>query len=81
MIKGCPPFSGKKEYKVLDEYSAENHPPFQPPEKLYAHGLKVLIEDCWSEKPDKRPSFEKITERLDIDHRFFYSWWARHCPF
>ncbi|KAI4370996.1 hypothetical protein MLD38_019277 [Melastoma candidum] len=69
MIEGCPPFSGKKEDEVPDEYSAKNRPPFRAPAKLYAHGLRELIEECWSEKPSKRPSFEKIIERLERIHR------------
>jgi serine/threonine protein kinase len=27
--------------------------------------VRLLISDCWKQKPDKRPSFEEILERLD----------------
>lgn len=65
MIEGCPPFSTKQESEVPKAYAAKDRPPFKSPVKYYAHGLKELIEECWSEKPDKRPTFKKIIPRLE----------------
>lgn len=65
MIEGCPPFSAKHEVDVPKAYVSKERPPFRAPAKCYGHGLKELIEECWSEKPAKRPTFRKIIARLD----------------
>uniref|UniRef100_A0A5B7AK26 Putative dual specificity protein kinase shkB n=1 Tax=Davidia involucrata TaxID=16924 RepID=A0A5B7AK26_DAVIN len=65
MIEGCPPFHTKQENKVPESYAAKERPPFRAPAKRYAHGLRELIEECWSEKPAKRPTFRQIISRLD----------------
>ncbi|KAJ4980581.1 hypothetical protein NE237_031418 [Protea cynaroides] len=65
MIEGCPPFSSKPENKVPNAYAENKRPPFRAPAKRYAHGLKELIEECWSEKPAKRPTFRVIICRLE----------------
>ncbi|GMI77704.1 BLUE LIGHT-DEPENDENT H+-ATPASE PHOSPHORYLATION [Hibiscus trionum] len=57
MIEGCPPFCTKQDNEVPKAYSSRERPPFKAPSKYYAHGLKELIEDCWHEKPAKRPTF------------------------
>ena len=31
---------------------------------------KKLIEDCWNQKPNKRPSFDDICQRLKTDKKF-----------
>ncbi|KAK4589450.1 hypothetical protein RGQ29_020146 [Quercus rubra] len=68
MIEGCPPFSAKQENEVPKVYAAKARPPFNSPAKHYAHGLKELIEECWSEKPAKRPTFRQVITRLESMH-------------
>ncbi|GAA0163693.1 non-receptor serine/threonine protein kinase [Lithospermum erythrorhizon] len=71
MIEGCQPFSAKKEDEVAIAYAAKDRPPFRAPVKHYAHGLKELIEECWSEKPSKRPTFKQIIRKLESMHNSF----------
>ncbi|KAL6953120.1 hypothetical protein U1Q18_048489 [Sarracenia purpurea var. burkii] len=65
IIEGCPPFSTKQEIEVPKAYVANERPPFRAPAKLYAHGLRELIEECWSQKPSLRPTFAQIIVRLE----------------
>ncbi|XAR49511.1 Non-specific serine/threonine protein kinase [Bertholletia excelsa] len=65
MIEGCQPFSTKQEIEVPKAYVANERPPFRAPAKLYAHGLRQLIEECWSDMPVKRPTFSQIIPRLE----------------
>ncbi|GAB2299029.1 hypothetical protein Dimus_033104 [Dionaea muscipula] len=65
MIEGCPPFIKKTEIEVQKAYAAKQRPPFRAPGKLYAHGMRELIEECWSDNPAKRPSFREIIVKLD----------------
>ncbi|KAL8507933.1 hypothetical protein ACS0TY_018474 [Phlomoides rotata] len=65
MIEGSPPFSKKKEIDAAKAYVANERPPFEAPGKQYAYGLRQLIEDCWDEKPSKRPTFREIILKLD----------------
>lgn len=65
MIEGCPPFSAKNETEALEAYASKDRPPFAAPTKHYPHGLKELIEECWNEKPAKRPSFKQIISKLE----------------
>ncbi|OMP06010.1 hypothetical protein COLO4_08392 [Corchorus olitorius] len=64
MIEGFPPFHTKQENEVPKAYVANECQPFQAPAKCYAHVLKELIEECWSEEPFKRPPFRHIITRL-----------------
>ncbi|WOL14651.1 serine/threonine-protein kinase STY17-like [Canna indica] len=64
MIEGCPPFSYKQDNEVPKAYASKERPPFRAPPKLYAHGLRELIEHCWSENPADRPTFRDIIDRL-----------------
>lgn len=77
MIEGCPPFSTKPENEVPKVYAAKQRPPFSAPQKLYSHGIKELIEDCWNEKPSKRPTFRQIIDRLSViyNHHVHKSRW------
>ncbi|KAG2684914.1 hypothetical protein I3760_10G097800 [Carya illinoinensis] len=68
MIEGYPPFSAKQDNEVPKLYAAKQRPPFRASTKHYAHGLKELIEECWSENPAKRPTFQKIIIRLESIH-------------
>lgn len=68
MIEGCPPFTMKHDKEVPKAYAARERPPFKAPAKLYARGLKELIEECWNEKPAKRPTFKQIITRLESIH-------------
>ncbi|KAL9316612.1 hypothetical protein ACSQ67_017613 [Phaseolus vulgaris] len=65
MIEGCPPFYAKPENEVPKAYVENERPPFSALPKLYAHGLKQLIEECWDEKPHRRPTFRQIIGRLE----------------
>ncbi|XP_057471700.1 integrin-linked protein kinase 1-like isoform X2 [Actinidia eriantha] len=74
MIEGLPPFYEKQEKEVAKAYAAKVRPPFRAPTKSYPHGLKELIEECWSENPAKRPTFRHILDRLEniyskMDHK------------
>ncbi|KAH1092828.1 hypothetical protein GLYMA_14G026700v4 [Glycine max] len=65
MIEGCPPFFAKPENEVPKAYVENERPPFRASPKLYAYGLKQLIEECWDEKPYRRPTFRQIIGRLE----------------
>ncbi|XP_057441301.1 integrin-linked protein kinase 1 [Lotus japonicus] len=65
MIEGCPPFYAKPENEVPKAYVENERPPFTASQKLYAYGLKQIIEECWDEKPYRRPTFRQIIGRLD----------------
>lgn len=69
MIEGCPPFSTKQEIEVAKAYVANERPPFRASQKLYAHGLRELIGDCWEEQPTRRPTFRQIIIRLEEINR------------
>nr|ABF70132.1 protein kinase family protein / ankyrin repeat family protein [Musa balbisiana] len=64
MIEGCPPFCYKQDNEVPKAFVSKQRPPFGAPPKLYVHGLKELIEECWSENPADRPTFKDIIDRL-----------------
>ncbi|XP_020267193.1 serine/threonine-protein kinase STY8-like isoform X2 [Asparagus officinalis] len=64
MIEGCPPFSTKLDSDVPKAFASKERPPFRAPLKFYSHGLKELIEQCWSENPADRPTFREIIDRL-----------------
>ncbi|EYU31606.1 hypothetical protein ABFS82_13G042000 [Erythranthe guttata] len=65
MIEGCPPFAKRKEIEVAKAYVDNERPPFEAPVKHYAYGLRQLIEECWDQKPSKRPTFKEIILKLD----------------
>ncbi|KAL6542750.1 hypothetical protein OROHE_010270 [Orobanche hederae] len=71
MIEGCPPFHSKQDQDVPKSYAANERPPFRAPMKFYAHGLKQLIEECWSVNPADRPTFKKIIPRLEAIYNRF----------
>ncbi|XP_061369810.1 integrin-linked protein kinase 1 [Gastrolobium bilobum] len=65
MIEGCLPFHAKPESEVPKAYVENERPPFRASQKLYAYGLKQLIEECWDDKPYRRPTFRQIIGRLE----------------
>ncbi|KAL3643565.1 hypothetical protein CASFOL_014380 [Castilleja foliolosa] len=65
LIEGRPPFPTKLDHEVPKSYVAKERPPFRAPTKYYAHGLRDLIERCWSENPSHRPTFQQIIPRLE----------------
>ncbi|KAL8144258.1 hypothetical protein V2J09_017290 [Rumex salicifolius] len=69
MIEGCPPFPEKDEVEVPKLYAEKRRPPFRVSTKLYSHGIKELIEECWRENPQERPTFREIILRLDHIYR------------
>ncbi|RZC67513.1 hypothetical protein C5167_011216 [Papaver somniferum] len=71
MIEGQPPFSTKEEDEAATAYAAKERPPFKAPHKLYSHGLRELIEECWSEVPANRPTFKQIIEKLNAILKHF----------
>ncbi|XP_062160699.1 integrin-linked protein kinase 1 isoform X1 [Alnus glutinosa] len=71
MIEGQQPFSAKQENEVTKVYALKERPPFRAPAKRYGHGLKELIEECWSENPAKRPTFRQIIRKLESIHNSF----------
>ncbi|KAJ8549053.1 hypothetical protein K7X08_032760 [Anisodus acutangulus] len=71
MIEGYPPFHAKEENDIPKLYAAKERPPFKSLAKFYAYGLKELIEECWNEKPAKRPSFKQIIPRLESLYKKF----------
>ncbi|KAK6123953.1 hypothetical protein DH2020_042298 [Rehmannia glutinosa] len=71
LIEGCPPFYSKQDHEVPKSYVAKERPPFRASTKLYAHGLKELIEECWRENPSNRPTFKQIIPRLDAIYNRF----------
>ncbi|XP_049932450.1 integrin-linked protein kinase 1-like isoform X2 [Nymphaea colorata] len=76
MIEGFAPFSAKREDEIAKAYACKERPPFRAPAKLYAHGLKELIEKCWAESPAERPTFRHIVASLDeINERLVSSTW------
>ncbi len=34
--------------------------------KVVPQEIKTLIEECWDPQPDKRPSFAKAAQRLQV---------------
>ncbi|XP_057505551.1 integrin-linked protein kinase 1-like [Actinidia eriantha] len=73
MIEGSPPFSRKQEIEVPKAYVANERPPFRASAKRYGHGLRELIEECWSQKPFNRPTFAQIIVRLeDVNNRLVH---------
>ncbi|KAM1917759.1 hypothetical protein ACFX13_037322 [Malus domestica] len=66
MIENCLPFAAQQDNEVPKAYVAKERPPFRAPVKLYRHGLRELIEECWNENPAKRPAFRQIILRLEF---------------
>nr|CAD1834011.1 unnamed protein product [Ananas comosus var. bracteatus] len=66
LIEGCPPFYPKQDSEVLEAYASKERPPFRAPLRKYSHGLKELIQQCWSQNPAERPSFREIIYRLTL---------------
>ncbi|ONM38102.1 MAP kinase kinase kinase47 [Zea mays] len=74
MIEGCLPYYDKKNDEIEKAHNSKERPPFRAPPKHYAHGLRELIEQCWSENSADRPDFRVIINRLsaiqnEIAHR------------
>ncbi|GKC39708.1 mRNA-decapping enzyme subunit 2 [Tanacetum coccineum] len=84
IIEGNQPFFMKNEADVPKAYVVNERLLFNVPSKSYAHGLKELhvddllliylsprlIEECWHEKPDARPTFREIITRLKSTYNF-----------
>uniref|UniRef100_A0ACD5VHZ5 Uncharacterized protein n=2 Tax=Avena sativa TaxID=4498 RepID=A0ACD5VHZ5_AVESA len=64
MIEGHLPFYNKKIDEIEKAHSSKERPPFRAHPKNYAHGLRELIEQCWSENPVHRPDFRVVIDRL-----------------
>lgn len=66
MIEGAPPMQGMGNEKVPSAYADENkRPPFKASSRHYPGDLKKLIQQCWDNDPDKRPTFMAIIDRLE----------------
>jgi tRNA A-37 threonylcarbamoyl transferase component Bud32 len=63
MISREEPFKGMPPFQVIFVVATQGQrptiPSYCPPE------WEQLIEDCWQEDPDKRPTFEEIIQRLE----------------
>ncbi|KAG0485783.1 hypothetical protein HPP92_009633 [Vanilla planifolia] len=68
MIEGYLPMNAKQNDEVPKLYAAKQRPPFRAPLKQYPHGLKELINQCWSENPADRPTFRMVIDRLTYIH-------------
>ncbi|KAG2600688.1 integrin-linked protein kinase 1-like [Panicum virgatum] len=68
MIEGCLPYHDRKNDEIEKAHNSKERPPFRAPPKHYAHGLRELIEQCWSENPAERPDFRVIINRLSAIH-------------
>ncbi|XP_047334556.1 integrin-linked protein kinase 1 [Impatiens glandulifera] len=68
MIEGSPPFAALQETDTPKAYVANLRPPFRAPAKFYAHGLRELIDGCWSQDPFMRPTFAQIIVILEDIH-------------
>ncbi|XP_062206857.1 integrin-linked protein kinase 1-like isoform X2 [Phragmites australis] len=64
MIEGCLPYHDKKNGEIEKAHNSKERPHFRAHPKHYAHGLRGLIEECWSENPADRPDFSEIIDRL-----------------
>ncbi|KAH6759468.1 Integrin-linked protein kinase family [Perilla frutescens var. frutescens] len=71
MIEGYAPFYSKEEDEVPRSFAEKERPPFRASLKFYGHGLKQLIEECWSDDPAKRPTFKQIIPRLEAIYNRF----------
>ncbi|XP_047948730.1 integrin-linked protein kinase 1-like [Salvia hispanica] len=71
MIEGYPPFYLKQDHEVPKHYCEKERPPFRASSKFYGHGLKHLIEECWSDDPANRPTFKQIIPRLEAIYNRF----------
>ncbi|KAG6385282.1 hypothetical protein SASPL_154114 [Salvia splendens] len=71
MIEGYAPFYSKEDHEVPKYYCEKERPPFKASSKFYGHGLKHLIEECWSGNPGNRPTFKQIIPRLDAIYNRF----------
>merc|ERR1711871_1603249 len=52
-------------------------PPPGPPSSNaggMTESLRQLIQDCWDTDPEKRPSFERILQRLETVRRDILAW-------
>ncbi|KAI9115580.1 hypothetical protein K1719_013249 [Acacia pycnantha] len=68
MIEGCPPLHPMPEKEVPKAYVANQRPQFKASSRVYVHGLKELIEECWDKEPHRRPTFGQIIVRLESIH-------------
>lgn len=58
------PLEQYEEEAVMNKYAYDKYRPSFPRKSNVPEPLKDLIEQCWNEKPKKRPSFEEIFDRF-----------------
>lgn len=61
------PYSKMNQYQLLTNVCAGYRPSFKHP---IPYSYQKLIEDCWSDDPNKRPTFNEIILRLQEDKGF-----------
>ena len=70
MFSGKLPFEGVEIYDLIPLLQREERPSLPADDLSRRRGLSPemedLIRDCWSQEPAKRPSADKIVERLQI---------------
>ena len=61
------PFFGFNEFQLAKKILSGYRPSFN---ENVSDPFKTLIESCWSEKPQKRPSFDEIVKNLKTNSKF-----------
>lgn len=68
IMHGQIPPENTTPYKIMERVLKKK---YRPPFKYSVpKAYKKLIEDCWNQKPNKRPSFDDICQRLKTDKKF-----------
>ena len=70
IITNEKPFANLNRFQIMHEITSNNYrPPFN---KKIPECYKKLIESCWAEKPEERPTFDEILEKLKTDKNFMF---------
>ncbi|KAK8895215.1 hypothetical protein M9Y10_023657 [Tritrichomonas musculus] len=64
---GPPPFENEKYFKICQKVLKGERPPVGPE---IPESYQKLIQDCWSQDPSSRPTFDDIIKRLKADPGF-----------
>lgn len=64
VVTGTSPFKGKKDFVFANSIVSNHRPSFNVPIKKK---LKEMIEKCWSQEQEERPTFKEIFEKLSSD--------------
>lgn len=64
IFTGCVPYKGFRAMQVMFRVSAEGLRPSSDWDSAIPDVVRQLIMDCWAQERTKRPTFDKIIERL-----------------